>query len=418
MNRQKHRHLGRWITRTTFCAAIAGLLSTGGCSFPPVKPVSYQQADVESWFSGAPASKMMDVDRLDYTNAKEAYKTGHYDKAIAGYRELAREGVREGAYELGKAYRYGVGVPKNPDLAAQWLMASLSGPNSQLAYASYHLGDMFLEGEGVPQNNDLARRLLEQASKNGNLQANLPLAKIYASGMGVPQNISKAEALARRAAADGNLESYVWLLQGYGPGGVLGVNRQQETAIANKVIPLLRAKATQQHDPQAMRNLAMINYDGLGKPKDMPMALHWLNQLAAEGHPKFLTNFGEHVLKGTDGFKAAPTEGFKILEPAARQYRHPEAMELVAEAYRDGLGTQANTARAEQWFKRAVDAGSVKAALEYGRMLVARENDPASMRRGVKLLQKAADQNMPYALATLGKLNVDQRFPGADPAKG
>jgi len=386
MKRQNHRYARCWAVRTAASASIACLLIVAGCSFTPVKPVPYQQADVESWFEGMPAHDMIQVDKIDYKSAKDAYQAGRYDEAIATYRELAGEGVREGAYELGKAYRYGVGVPKNPTLAAQWLMASLSGPNSQLAYASYQLGDMFLEGEGVPQDSVLARRLLEQASLNGNPQANLPLARIYVEGLGVPQDKSKAETLARQGAANGDIESYVWLLRGYGPGGVLGRNSQQEAALANKVLPLLHAKANQERDPKAMRYLAMINYEGLGKPKDVATALHWLNQLAAAGEPKFLTDFGEDTLKGTDGFKAAPAEGFKILESAARRYRHPEAMELVAEAYRDGLGTPANTALAEQWFKRALDAGSAKAALEYGRMLVARENDPAAFLRGVELL--------------------------------
>src|SRR3546814_14275716 len=74
-------------------------------------------------------------------------------------------------------------------------------------------------------------------------------------------------------------------------------------------------------------------------------------------------------------------EGFQILRMAATRYWSPEAMAMVAEAYRDGLGTRADPIAAEHWFRRAVDAGSVTAKLEYGRMLVERKDDRSEARR-------------------------------------
>src|SRR3546814_12482207 len=93
-------------------------------------------------------------------------------------------------------------------------------------------------------------------------------------------------------------------------------------------------------------------------------------------------------------------------------------MAMVAEAYRDGLGTRADPIAAENWFRRAVDAGSVTAKLEYGRMLVERKDDPQSLQRGVALLEQAASAETPYAWTALGDLHLDGAFPGADPAKG
>src|SRR3546814_7428547 len=93
-------------------------------------------------------------------------------------------------------------------------------------------------------------------------------------------------------------------------------------------------------------------------------------------------------------------------------------MAMVAEAYRDGLGTRPDPVAAENWFRRAVEAGSVTAMLEYGRMLVDRRDDPQSVQRGVALLERAAANATPYAWSTLGELPINGAFPGADPAAG
>src|SRR3546814_15291361 len=93
-------------------------------------------------------------------------------------------------------------------------------------------------------------------------------------------------------------------------------------------------------------------------------------------------------------------------------------MAMVAEAYRDGLGTRPDPVAAENWFRRAVEAGSVTAMLEYGRMLVDRRDDPQSVQRGVALLERAAATATPYAWSPLGEVHNNGAFPRAAPAAG
>src|SRR3546814_18531656 len=100
------------------------------------------------------------------------------------FRALAEAGVPEAAYELGKAYRYGNGVPKDTERAAPWLIAAVSRSHSRWQYASYHLGTTFKDGEGVPQDLALGARLLKQADPNGYRRANFTLAKPISNGAG------------------------------------------------------------------------------------------------------------------------------------------------------------------------------------------------------------------------------------------
>ena len=399
-------------------ATLAIMLVLAGCGGQPVRPQTYDPGDTASWFSGSATPGVSELYKADYEEGRSAYAQGDYVTALNRYGRLAEKGVPEAAYELGKAYRYGNGAPENPELAAQWLIAAVSQPNSRRPHASYHLGTLFLEGEGVPRDPELARRLLQQAVENGYPRAGLPLARIYAAGLGVQQDVTRAHDLALQSAESGDIESYLWLLRGYQADGILGADPQSASRLAAEVTAKLRQRIAEQQEPRAMRDLALIHYQGLGVPSDQGTAIRLLERAAQLGHPEYLGSFGEALMKGEEGFDRAPQEGLRLLRLSASRYWYPEGMSLIAEAYRDGLGTRRDPVEAENWFRRAVEAGSDRAALEYGRMLVAREGDPEALQRGVTLLERAAQQDMPYAWSTLGALHMEQAFPGADPAKG
>mgnify|MGYP000503808855 CR=1 FL=1 len=396
--------------------AIAALAA--GCATPSVRPVPYEQTSTEAWFAAAGDYDVDESYKADYEEGRAAYEAEDYVDAVNRYGALAAEGSPEAAYELGKAYRYGNGVPQDSQKAAEWLIAAVSQPNARWPHAAYHLGTMFVDGEGVPQDYALARRLLEASVESGYLRAALPLAQLYAEGKGVAPDPSRAGELALRSAESGDVKSYLWLLRGYQPGGVLGENPQQAGLLAGRLTALLQQRIAEHNDPRAFRDLAIVHYQGLGVPPDRARAMQLLERAAQLHNPQYLADFGEDVQKGTNGFQADPPEGFRILRTAATRYWNPEAMAMVAEAYRDGLGTRADPVAAENWFQRAVNAGSVTAKLEYGRMLVERRDDPQAVQQGVALLEQAATAQTPYAWATLGELNVESAFPGADPARG
>lgn len=404
---------------TTVLGVIAAAtLILSGCTRTPVQPIPYEQANTEAWFSGSTGYDLTDSFKNEYDDSRQVYNEQQYAEAVRRYQALAEDGVPEAAYELGKAYRFGKGVPRDSQLAAQWFMAAVSESHSHWPHASYHLGTMFLEGEGVPRDVVIARRLLEQALENEIEQAALPLAKIYAQGLGVERDVTRAERLAQRSAETGNGDAYLWLLRGYGPDGVLGEDPARTAALSRTVLAILMQRVRQERDPEAMRDLAMLYYEGLGVTRDPMTAVGWLDRAAQVGRPAYLVDFGEDVLKGTDGFTADPALGFEVLKGAAERYRDPEAMALVAEAYRDGQGTKADMAAAESWLKRAVEAGSIRAALDYGRILATRRDDPQAMQLGVANLERAARAGLPYAWAELGELHTERAFDGADPVKG
>ena len=392
---------------------LAGLVAVAGCAQDPVRPAGLQ-IESATWFADAEGSDVGDSYDPYYEQTGAEVDAVRQTEAVNRYGASAEAGNLGAAYELGKAYRYGTGVPTNTERAADWLIAAVSQPHDRWPHAAYQLGTMFLAGEGVPQDLDLAQRLLLEAANRGYARAGLPLAQLYAEGREVEKDLPRAQKLALHSAASGDIESYLWLLRAYQPGGFFGEDARQSALLGERLSDLLYDR----NDARALQDLALIRYQGLGVERDRAEALRHLERAAQLQHPEYLARFGEDLAKGRNGFTADPREGFRIMRQAASQYWYPDAMSMVAEAYESGLGTARDPIEAENWFRRAIDAGSARAAVEYGRVLVARESDPAAQRRGVDLLEKAAAEVTPSAWATLGALHLDQAFAGADPARG
>jgi uncharacterized protein len=397
----------------------AGILALGGCAqdSDSVRPADPQSSEAAAWLAAAEGSRVAEGDYDAYYEDTGGIAPARQAEALNRYGALAEAGDPGAAYELGRAYRYGLGVPANTERAAHWLMAAVSQPHDRWPHAAYQLGTLYLAGEGVPRDLDLAQRLLLEASDRGYARAGLPLARLYAEGRGVERDLSRAERLARHSADSGDVESHLWLLRGYRPGGYLGEDAAQSAALGARLTDILEQRIARD-DARALRDLALIRYQGLGVPRDSADALRRLERAAELRHPEYLAQFGEDIAKGHNGFAASPREGFRIMREAASRYWHPDAMSMVAEAYQSGLGTARDPVAAENWFRRAIDAGSARAAVAYGRILVAREGDPAAQRQGLALFERAAAEVSPEAWAALGALHLDPSVPGADPATG
>jgi hypothetical protein len=394
---------------------LAGLLILSGCGSDPVRPLPFERAYTAVWFTRS-AESSSDWERSQF---KEAHESAAGPEAIERFRALAKDGIPEAAYELGKAYRYSHGVRKDLKLAAQWFMAAVSRSNSRWPHASYHLGTMFLEGKGVPRNLDLARRLLQQAYENEIPLAAMPLARIYAEGQGVRRNTQRAAMLAHQSAKAGNLDAYLWLLRAYRPNGVLGRNPVQTRDLFKKAMTLAERQVNANNDPHAMGVLAMIHYGGLGRPKDFDGALGWLNSAARAGRPHYLVKFGKVLLEGSEYHTANPNRALVVLKLAAGTYRQPDAMVLIARAYHEGLGISRNASKARSWYERAIGLGSAEAQYEYGNILADQRDKPKAVARGAELLENAGRLlDHPNAWAKLGQIHLEKAFPGAIPSKG
>ena len=96
------------------------------------------------------------------------YALKQYDKAFAFYKKTSEDNLYN-QYNLGRCYKYGIGVEKNPEKAVELLKAPA---DLGIDVAEYELGDCYYYGYGVQKNINTAIKWFQQAWEyGGNIDA-------------------------------------------------------------------------------------------------------------------------------------------------------------------------------------------------------------------------------------------------------
>ena len=137
------------------------------------------------------------------------------------------------AYQLGRVWRDGLGVPPDGEKAELWFQRATDGGHSGAQYAlakllheqgriseaipwyqqaaeggnpfaSYQLGKLYLAGDDAPKDTTKALEYLTEAAEQGNSQAQYILGKLYLLGNEVEQDTERAVQWLTLAAAQGS----------------------------------------------------------------------------------------------------------------------------------------------------------------------------------------------------------------------
>jgi TPR repeat protein len=119
----------------------------------------------------------------------ELYRSGHYERAMAWWKQAAAEGNAHAAYRLGVAYADGAVVPQDYQEAYQWYeLAARAGDRE----AQFDLGTLHDNGWGVPQSTRLAAKWYREAALRGHAACQYNLATMYERGEGVEKDLVRA----------------------------------------------------------------------------------------------------------------------------------------------------------------------------------------------------------------------------------
>ena len=146
---------------------------------------------------------------------------------------MGNDGSAATAYQLGRVWRDGLGVPPDDEKAELWFQRAAEGGHSGAQYAlakllheqgrtskaiswykqaaeggnqfaSYQLGKLYLAGESAPKDVLKALEYFIEAAEQGNSQAQYILGKLYLLGNEVEQNREAADQWLTLAAAQGH----------------------------------------------------------------------------------------------------------------------------------------------------------------------------------------------------------------------
>jgi uncharacterized protein len=117
------------------------------------------------------------------------------------YQQAASNGNVLAAYNLGVAYRDGLGTQPNVSKALEWFeTAAAKGDDT----AAFNIGAIYDEGKLLPADDQVAIAWYDLAAQRGNTDAMVNLGIMYETGEGIEANAEKAADMYRQAAEKGD----------------------------------------------------------------------------------------------------------------------------------------------------------------------------------------------------------------------
>lgn len=152
------------------------------------------------------------------------------------YQKAAATGNILAAYNLGVAYRDGIGTPANGALAAQWFeRASVAKDN----LGAFNLAVMLDEGTQIPEDNGKAAQFYKLAADRGNVDAMVNLGLMLENGEGMVADTAAANDMFAKAAARGDAFAQGKILPQTDPVTTAGIDpTEQANLVLAKTIRL------------------------------------------------------------------------------------------------------------------------------------------------------------------------------------
>lgn len=302
-------------------------------------------------------------------------------QAIKLLEEASNRGHGEAAYELGLMYEQGLGVPVDLEKARQFMSRAASDHDAR---AEAHLKDYVTVNGQVRLGGEHLRRQLRQRAKAGDAQAQFELAStLIHADTEQEQDVEGGLRWLTRAAEQGLVPAQVALAALYAQG--INVRRAERWEVryrdAAAAVRWYR-EAAKRGDAQAQLVLARPTEEGgvdpaealhwaleaakaekpeaavllvddfargRGTPPDMAQAIAWAEKAAQLGRPEGYMSLAACFSEAHD-----PTSAFTWNLKAA-DAGDKDAMQAVAEAYEQGLGTPKNLRAAAEWWGRSAE---------------------------------------------------------------
>jgi len=251
--------------------------------------------------------------------------------------------------ELGNAFLYGHGAPKDEKQAAYWFEKAADAGDP---WAQQQIGFFYQAGIGVPVDEARSTHWYQLAAANGLAGAKMNLGVAYLWGLGVPVDKGFAAQLFRRAADQGNgtAASYLGNLYFFGQG------LPQDRAAAEHWYRV----GAKLHDPVAEYDLGML-YSVEDHEHDYSQAAAWLRKSVAGGYVPAMHSLALLLEEHTELAKSAG-ECLTLFEKASAygQWKSSEALGII---YRDGTLAPRDAKAAYSWFRLALLQGAQPAQL-------------------------------------------------------
>lgn len=357
----------------------------------------------------------------------EDYAIAHEELA-----PLAAKGNSEAQFYIGKMNYFGLGVPKDLDIA---FVRYTDSAEQGYAKAQYNLGLMLKWGESVEEDAETGYVWISKAAAQGLDVAQFMMGvALSMEGSPLEQDIIRGLEYYEAAAQQNYPEAFTQLGQHF-------AFREGDDLKAGEYFD----KAAALGDPQAMHRLSYIYMGDTLRTQDKEKAHNLLKASAEKNYLPSYYDLAMSYLWG-NGIEQNPEEAIRWMQQSATQANDPRAMETLANIlvehrsgyltqvpvldsiesgvelrkkaaelgnslaqlnlfvqYYNGTHVPANKAEAIKWLKASAENGNLNAQFELGRTYI---NDwgvlPQDQVKGVALYKSAAMKGHSRAIVALG----------------
>lgn len=315
----------------------------------------------------------------------EAFDNKDYRRALEQFTTAWNKvGYDEAALMLARLNLYGLGTPKDPARAVEWL-------------------EKVADGRFDPQTDMLHFDPAQPRLTTAKVDAAFMLARMYERGIGVVRDQHKANAWYAKAAEFGFVPAFDIL----GDRELAGAGMPRDPA---KAVAHLKQAADAGYVP-AQYHLARAYYSGDGIPKDLKLAGAYFDAAAHAGLPAAMFAAGRMYDLG-EGVPASQSKAIVYYKDAALK-GDPDAQFALGTYFYSGEVVGKNPAVARKWFDAAARHGQPDAMFNLGVMTANGEGgarDPAVAYVWFALAQEAGHEGAGAAMKALGpKLTAEER---------
>jgi uncharacterized protein len=357
---------------------------------------------------GQPATKL--------ALARELAGRGAHRDAFPLYVKAANAGLPGAAYELGRAYLFGYGVPACASEALRWLTRAAEA-NERAAQSL--LAGLALQGispanatglfdAGVNLTDrapdyDQALKWARRAIAGGSSDVKALLGFILTAGPAEIRDREEGETLYREAAATGNTQGQL--------GWALALLRRNTPEAVGEAQGLLEAAADAAL-PMAHYVLGVIAESGVAGSQDFAAAARHYCAAAELGHHPSEMRYGMALLAGR-GVEQDAFNGESLLRRAGLA-GEPQAAAMVAQLYAHAGPLPPNCFEESMWLRRAAEAAYPGAARTLGQLYLRGDGLARDPQQAAAWLRQAVAEGDDGAMADLAQLALAREVPEAD----
>lgn len=331
---------------------------------------------------------------------RAAFSAGQINEALQHFRAASEQGNARAAYNLGIFYMNGQGVAADKTQAFVWFRKAAEAGD---AMAQFNMGVAAETGDGMPVDRKAAQSWYERAARAGDVRAAARLILVMTAPLPAYTPPSPLPATFDESFYKG-----------------LSASKRGEYAEAFRY---WQYSARAANDINAMKNMGLLYYQGLGVKQDYAEARRWWAEAVARGDDAeamfFLgvsNNFGEGTARDLElartCYAAAHKKGYYKAAAALTALAVDEQLASGLAQYKAGDFSGARTQ-----FEKAAGAGRSEAMMYLGVMASVGAGVPASDEQALAWYRKAADAGDLEGMIAVARFYFDGRAVPRDDAE-